>query len=673
MRDSLPFSPVVFPLFGITSEGKCACGNSECGRVGKHPRLAWGEVEAGTPVPLPEPGAGAGLKTGAAPKGSDVIVVDLDSSEAVKAWEEMGGNEETFTVETPRGWHLYFEHPGFHVKNSAGDLGKGIDIRGDGGFVVAPGSPHRSGGTYREAGGELAPAPDWLVDWLSKQRAPSEAQHYPGDVEGDKLAYHRKLYAQYLQAADTPVCVEGTGDHTLFKVVQRGAYDLALPVDDVIELLREHYDSRCRPPWGDELEGRVQHKARCAKEGSTRPRIEPLPEDLAFRAGTAAKDMPNFSSYRAEPQPEDDTPKGSMGEKWGGWGKRVPPPVYLVEGLIPEHKVVTFFAEGGSVKTWSALAIAIAVAQGDPWLGKYPVKRGKVLYLDYEDGPYEVSRRVHILAGGHDVPDLGYLYGGPQLDEQEKLWDTLAKKAVAEGISLVVADSLGAGMPGDADENTTAFAAGMKIAGRFTEAGCGVLFVHHANKSGGMRGTSAARDQSDVVFKFEPVSETDSVKRMRMVCDKPGPQRRPKPVNVELTDRGLTTFEDVVADMARNATGPVGVAEAIKLALGDGPILTVDKVRDAVRRDRTEVSKELRALVASKDAVFIEGVGYMLDDVNARTERVLECVRNFDGSETAAGLGKRSYTSTRFVEDMARRRVIVPRVAGNMTSGFVES
>jgi hypothetical protein len=664
--------PVLFPLFGVTSDGTCACGNPGCSRVGKHARVAWGDVEYGVPVPRPDPGAGWGLRTGAHPKGSDVFVVDLDSDAAAEAFDALGGASETYTVQTARGFHLYFKHPGFHVKTSRGDLAPKIDIRGDGGIVIAPGSPHKSGATYTELNSvEPIDAPIWLLEWLQKQRAPSEAQHYPGDVEGGQLAYHRKLYAEYLKTAP-PSISEAGGDEALWNVVQHGAWDLLLPVEDVLELVAEHFDPRCRPPWGAELEAKVRRKADGAKTSSERPRVIPLPEDLAGRAVSGAEPMPDFSAFRAEPiEQVEDTPKGSMGETWGGWGKRVPPPVYLVEGLIPEHKVVTFFAEGGSVKTWSALALAIAVASGEPWLGKYRVKRGKVLYLDYEDGPYEVSRRVHLLSGGQDVPDLGYLYGGPQLNQVDDLWKTLGAKVKAEGISLVVADSLGAGMPGDADENTTAFAAGMKIAGRFTEAGCGVLFVHHANKNGGMRGTSAARDQSDVVFKFEPVSETDTVKRMRMICDKPGPQKKPKPVNVELTDSGLTTFEDEAADMARNATTKVGVAEAIKLALLSGPLLTVDKVRDAVRRDRTEVSKELRALVASNAVVEIEGVGYMLDDVNARTERVLECVRGFSGRETAAILGKRSYTSTRFVEDMARREVIVPRVVGNMSSGFM--
>ncbi len=663
--------PVLFPLFGITSGGKCACGNDDCSRVGKHSRVNWGDVEYGVPVPRPAPGAGWGLRTGAHPKGSDVFVVDLDSDEAAAAFDGLGGAPETYTVQTARGFHLYFKHPGFHVKTSRGDLAPKIDIRGDGGIVIAPGSPHKSGATYIELNSvEPIDAPPWLVEWLQKQPTPSDAQHYPGDVEGGQLAYHRKLYAEYLKTAP-PSVSEAGGDDALWDVVQHGAWDLLLPVEDVVELVAEHFDPRCRPPWGPELEAKVRRKADGAKTSSERPRVIPLPEDLNFRVEPKQEFIPDFATFRTEEPETDDTPKGSMGETWGGWGKRVPPPVYLVEGLIPEHKVVTFFAEGGSVKTWSALALAIAVASGEPWLGKYRVKRGKVLYLDYEDGPYEVSRRVHLLSGGQDVPDLGYLYGGPQLDEPVKLWATLAQKAVDEGISLVVADSLGAGMPGNADENTTAFAAGMKIAGRFTEAGCGVLFVHHANKSGGMRGTSAARDQSDVVFKFEPVSETDSVKRMRMICDKPGPQRKPKPVNVELTDKGLTTFEDEAADEGRNATTPIDVEGAIRLALANGPLLNRDKVRDAVGRDTTEVTTALRALVDARAIVKVDGVGYMLDDAEAREARVLACVVGFSGRETAAVLGKRSYTSTRLVEDMARREVIVPRVVGNMASGFM--
>ncbi len=46
----------------------------------------------------------------------------------------------TFTVQTPRGWHLYSRVPAAAIANSAGRLAPHIDIRADGGYIVAPGS-----------------------------------------------------------------------------------------------------------------------------------------------------------------------------------------------------------------------------------------------------------------------------------------------------------------------------------------------------------------------------------------------------------------------------------------------------------------------------------------------------------------------------------------------------
>lgn len=326
------------------------------------------------------------------------------------------------------------------------------------------------------------------------------------------------------------------------------------------------------------------------------------------------------SGVQAVAMPDAD----DIGETWGGWDEPILPPVYLLDGLIPEGKVVTFFAEGGSVKSWSAFALAISVATGRPWLGR-AVQQGRALILDYEDGRYEFQRRMRILRGGEldDIPELGYTYMPPELSDKA-MWPKLARK----GLRLLVIDTLGSGMPGDADENTTAFAAGMKIAGRFTECGCTVLIVAHANKTGGLRGSSAIRDSSDVVFKFEAVSETDSVKRMRMVCDKPGPQKRPKPVNVELSDAGLTTFEDEASDVGRNATAPEGIRAAILLALESGPRLVSDL---RIGRDKQRVADELRALTEAGKIVSLgKREGVQLDDAEKRRARLLAAAETCD-------------------------------------------
>jgi hypothetical protein len=61
--------------------------------------------------------------------------------------------------------HRYFQHPGIKIKNSASALGPGIDVRGDGGMVIAPPSVNPDGGAYRWLNrGPMAAMPEWLVE-----------------------------------------------------------------------------------------------------------------------------------------------------------------------------------------------------------------------------------------------------------------------------------------------------------------------------------------------------------------------------------------------------------------------------------------------------------------------------------------------------------------------------
>ncbi|WP_243795065.1 bifunctional DNA primase/polymerase [Saccharopolyspora gloriosae] len=71
--------------------------------------------------------------------------------------------DDTYTVDTPHGRHLYFRAPRYpELRSSIGRLGWRIDTRGAGGFVVAPGSV-RPEGRYRILqSGPIALLPRWL-------------------------------------------------------------------------------------------------------------------------------------------------------------------------------------------------------------------------------------------------------------------------------------------------------------------------------------------------------------------------------------------------------------------------------------------------------------------------------------------------------------------------------
>ncbi|WP_146644974.1 AAA family ATPase [Labilithrix luteola] len=366
----------------------------------------------------------------------------------------------------------------------------------------------------------------------------------------------------------------------------------------------------------------------------------------------------------------DDRVLDKLGIRWGGWNKPIPPPSYLLEGLIPEGKVVAFFAEGGSVKTWSALSLAISVATGKPWLEMYPVKQGRAIYLDYEDGMQETQRRVNHLEivtamsgmmEGQDIPDLGYRYGGQRLDNVE-FWAELTEHVKEQGITLLVFDSVSAAMPGGLDENASQFSEGIKHAGTFTElTGCTVVFIHHANKGGGMRGHSSMRDQCDIVFRFEPVSESENgVKRMRMVCDKPGPQKKPAPVNVELTkDARLVAFSEDEAKPARDPLKEGDTKQAIRLVLATGPMANVTAIREAVGRNRKLVNDTLMEMSEDGEIVKLGKTGgYALNGEEHQTQRVLDVLASDLVFVTASELARQAYVDTTFVERLRLRGVV---------------
>ena len=125
-----------------------------------------------------EPQANIGIITG---KLSGLVVIDIDPHKGGNdSFEELERQHGRFpkTVEVltgSGGRHLYFQYPGKAIviqNNVSSKLGPGLDVRGEGGYVVAPPSLHKNGRTYEwevrhhPDGVSLAPLPDWLLQIL---------------------------------------------------------------------------------------------------------------------------------------------------------------------------------------------------------------------------------------------------------------------------------------------------------------------------------------------------------------------------------------------------------------------------------------------------------------------------------------------------------------------------
>lgn len=174
-----------FPTHGIREDGGCTCGSSDCTSQGKHPiGRGWQNSATSDPEELRQlwtryPYANLGVACGEA---SGVIVLDVDGPDGQQSLaileSEHGPIPMTWTVQTGRndgGQHIYFRfRPG--LKNDV-KVVDGLDVRANGGLVIAPPSLHVSGNYYKwktnhtPATCELADMPDWLFEALGKKRS----------------------------------------------------------------------------------------------------------------------------------------------------------------------------------------------------------------------------------------------------------------------------------------------------------------------------------------------------------------------------------------------------------------------------------------------------------------------------------------------------------------------
>jgi hypothetical protein len=214
----------VFPCHTI-GPGGCSCHQPDCNSPGKHPTVARG-LHAATIDRADvrtwwqrRPGNNVAIRTGGE---SGLVVVDVDPDhggiDSLRALVDTHGR----LPAGPRvrtgsgGWHLYFQHPGELIRNSAGTrLGVGVDIRADGGYVIAPPSQHRSLHSYQWRDFDLAlpDLPEWTLDRLTPPSATPTLVHRHHAQAPPSDAWARSALTG--EADSVRAAPEGTRNHAL--------------------------------------------------------------------------------------------------------------------------------------------------------------------------------------------------------------------------------------------------------------------------------------------------------------------------------------------------------------------------------------------------------------------------------------------------------------------------
>jgi Protein of unknown function (DUF3631)/Bifunctional DNA primase/polymerase, N-terminal/Primase C terminal 1 (PriCT-1) len=163
------------------------------------------------------PGCNWGLATGSK---SGVFVVDVDGEEGAAKIREISEHygydwTETLSVKTARGAHLYFNYPQQEIRNSVSKLGRGLDVRGEGGYVLVPPSVHPSGAIYRWNGHgedtETMLAPGWLLEMITTRAKHTGPRFAGGDEiipEGRRNTTLTTLAGAMRRQGMTPQAIE---------------------------------------------------------------------------------------------------------------------------------------------------------------------------------------------------------------------------------------------------------------------------------------------------------------------------------------------------------------------------------------------------------------------------------------------------------------------------------
>jgi hypothetical protein len=256
------------------------------------------------------------------------------------------------------GWHYYFKHPGGRVPSRT--IAPGLDIKGDGGQVVAPPSVHYTGVSYEwcEGCGPEASRPD-MPDWLLLMAQASEFTERAPAVVGSVVEGARH---ETMNSLAGTMRRRGFGEGSIFAA-----------------LMNEN-EERFQPPL---------ERADVAQIAASYARY-PAEEGIIYSSGIA-------NPKEAQKPGGGDVQARTISLR-ELQHKVFPPRKWAVSGVLP----VGLALLAGRLKlgkSWLMLGVGIAIAEGGIALGDIPVDDGDVLYIAYEDDEQRIQGRTLILLG----------------------------------------------------------------------------------------------------------------------------------------------------------------------------------------------------------------------------------------------------------------------------------
>lgn len=436
---------------------------------------------------------------------SGLFVLDDDQGknpEALKSFTalilEHGDLPTTFTVRTlSGGFHYYYYGEGRSTASSR--LGPGLDTRSVGGYVIAPCSP----GYAIVNHAPIVDVPEWLLN-LAGRPADRKSDQTPVidlDKEGAII-----LATRYLKSADPAIEGAGGDDYTVKTVVPR-VKDYGVSETTCLELMLDHWNDRCCPPWSrEELEVKVYNGYRYCDSnnpGAMAPELafavyEPTPADLL----PVPAAPPRFKLMRSA-----DVDK-------------LPRLQWLVKGLIPTRGIFQVYGPSTTGKSFLMFDMLAAIAEGRLWFDrKTKVRTVLLVSLEGEAG-LQQRKEAWEKVNGRTLPDNFLMMAEP--------WSVIKKQDIIDLARLVpkgtivVIDTQNRAAPGineSASEDMGAVIQGAKILEREMEGVVGLIAHTGKDVTKGSRGHSSQLPAMDAAIE---TSRMGDIRQWRAVKVKDG-------------------------------------------------------------------------------------------------------------------------------------------------------
>jgi len=407
----------VFPVHSKRANGSCTCNNDDCKSVGKHPRTANGLKDATKDPSMIRfwwnnafQGSNVAVATG---RISGFFAVDVDvKHDGLAAWENFKDDHlfddyETPVQETPSGGkHIYYNMPAEgKVLTKTNVLANGIDIRGDGGYIVV--TPSDGYSYLLEQGiGEipLQNAPQSILDKVVKVITVSE-NDTPATIPTAGLYKLSKDEENKIKHALEYVEPD---DHTLWWSI--GA---ALHSTNGLDAFEWWCEWSQQSDKFDHNEHVAKWRDLDARRGNTETVIEI--EYLYYEASKKGwvetfdhsdVDFDSFKMTNEEFQKiiQNNKPVNEVNAISEIFSARtiskhfkaseIPRRNWLIPNYLLAGYLNLLISAGAVGKSMMTLIEAISVASGKDLLGFGEIKQGNVLVINNEDDDDEINRRI---------------------------------------------------------------------------------------------------------------------------------------------------------------------------------------------------------------------------------------------------------------------------------------